>query len=105
LLVGPRRERAGRRQWLQSGSSIHAPFNLYVRDLHERQREAISSIFEEPRKLAPCILVFEDIDGFVNDNNRAVFLNQRNGQRFSKQRRPAGYRFFQSSQKRLMKRY
>lgn len=55
------------------------PF-LYVRDLHERnQREAIKTIFKRARKLAPCILVFEDIDGFITDQNRSVFLNEMDG--------------------------
>ncbi|HVF84918.1 MAG TPA: ATP-binding protein [Abditibacteriaceae bacterium] len=55
------------------------PF-LYVRDLHERnQREAIKTIFKRARKLAPCILVFEDIDGFITDHNRSVFLNEMDG--------------------------
>lgn len=55
------------------------PF-LYVRDLHERnQREAIKTIFKRARKLAPCILVFEDIDGFINEHNRTVFLNEMDG--------------------------
>jgi SpoVK/Ycf46/Vps4 family AAA+-type ATPase len=55
------------------------PF-LYVRDLRERnQRESITAIFRRARKLAPCILAFEDIDGFVVDANRTVFLNEIDG--------------------------
>lgn len=53
---------------------------LYVRDLRERrEKEAIESIFERARRLAPCLLVFEDIDGFVNQHNRTVFLNELDG--------------------------
>lgn len=53
---------------------------LYVRDLRERnQRESILAIFERARKLAPCILAIEDIDGFVVDANRTVFLNEIDG--------------------------
>ncbi|MBA3492497.1 MAG: ATP-binding protein [Rubrobacteraceae bacterium] len=53
---------------------------LYVRDLRERrEKEAIESIFERARALAPCLLVFEDIDGFVNQHNRSVFLNEVDG--------------------------
>ena len=55
------------------------PF-LYVRDLHERnQKEAVKTIFKRARKLSPCILVFEDIDGFINEQNRTVFLNEMDG--------------------------
>lgn len=57
------------------------PF-LYVRDLREEQgRDAIRTIFERARKLAPCILAFEDIDGLVMDMNRTVFLNELDGLR------------------------
>ena len=55
------------------------PF-LYVRDLHGNgKEEAIKKIFERARKLSPCILVFEDIDGFINEHNRTVFLNEMDG--------------------------
>lgn len=56
------------------------PF-LYVRDLsgYETQEEIIADVFERARSLAPAILVFEDIDGFVDDSNRAVFLNELDG--------------------------
>lgn len=55
------------------------PF-LYVRDLREEEKkEAIEAIFKRARKLAPCILVFEDVDGLVNETNRGVFLNELDG--------------------------
>ena len=55
------------------------PF-LYVRDLREDgDTDAIEAIFKRARELAPCILVFEDIDGLVNDCNRTVFLNELDG--------------------------
>lgn len=58
------------------------PF-LYVRDLTEAhgQREAIKTIFERARTLAPCVLAFEDIDGMVSaeTGNRTVFLNELDG--------------------------
>lgn len=58
------------------------PF-LYVRDFHEGQpgQDAIKLIFERARKLAPCILAFEDIDGLVMEGNRTVFLNELDGLR------------------------
>lgn len=55
------------------------PF-LYVRDLREqRKKEAIKNIFQRARRLAPCILAFEDLDGLVNDETRTVFLNEVDG--------------------------
>lgn len=56
------------------------PF-LYVRDLsgYDTQEEVIADVFERTRELAPAILVFEEIDGFVNDSNRAVFSNELEG--------------------------
>jgi AAA+ superfamily predicted ATPase len=55
------------------------PF-LYVRDLSEYENEeAIKSIFKRARKLAPCILAFEDVDGLINEFNRTIFLNEMDG--------------------------
>jgi hypothetical protein len=55
------------------------PF-LYVRDLYEsHDREAIKLIFRRARKLAPCVLAFEDIDGMIANQNRTVFLNEMDG--------------------------
>ena len=55
------------------------PF-LYVRDLKQRrEKDAITEIFARARKLAPCILAFEDLDGFVQECNRSIFLNELDG--------------------------
>jgi SpoVK/Ycf46/Vps4 family AAA+-type ATPase len=55
------------------------PF-LYVRDLREdHKKEAIKQIFRRARRLSPCILAFEDLDGLVNDETRTVFLNEVDG--------------------------
>ena len=57
------------------------PF-LYVRDLsssYDPEDTLIGDIFSRARELSPCVLVFEDIDGFVNDRNRAVFLGELDG--------------------------
>jgi SpoVK/Ycf46/Vps4 family AAA+-type ATPase len=55
------------------------PF-LYVRDLREeRKKEAIKNIFRRARRLSPCILAFEDLDGLVNNETRTVFLNEVDG--------------------------
>ena len=52
------------------------PF-LYVRSLGSRN--PIAQIFARARKLAPCILTFEDIDGLISAENRTVFLNEMDG--------------------------
>ena len=55
------------------------PF-LYVRDLRERnKKEAIKEVFRRARHLSPCLLAFEDMDGFVDKENRTVFLNELDG--------------------------
>ena len=55
------------------------PF-LYVRDLREHDsRESLRAIFARARKLAPCILAFEDIDGLISGGHRTVFLNEMDG--------------------------
>ncbi len=55
------------------------PF-LYVRDLRENdKKESIEAIFKRARKLAPCLLVMEDLDSLINDENRAIFLNEMDG--------------------------
>ncbi len=53
---------------------------LYVRDLaHYNMESAIRDIFERARRMAPCVLAFEDIDGLVGPENRTVFLNEIDG--------------------------
>ncbi len=55
------------------------PF-LYVRDVRDMaHQDALGAIFSRARRLAPCILVFEDVDGFVTDYNRTAFLNELDG--------------------------
>ena len=54
------------------------PF-LYVRETRGHDREPVGEIFERARKLAPCILAFEDVDGLVGKHNRTVFLNELDG--------------------------
>ena len=53
---------------------------LYVRDLaHYNMESAIRDIFERARRMAPCVLAFEDIDGLIGAENRTVFLNEIDG--------------------------
>lgn len=79
LLVGP--PGTGKTMVCKAAAASLAelPF-LYVRDLRERcAQDAIHAIFERARQLAPCILTFEDMDGFVTSGNRSVFLNELDG--------------------------
>ncbi len=80
LLVGP--PGTGKTMLCKAvaASLEETPF-LYVRDLSGRGAEEsqIRDVFDRARKLAPCVLVIEDIDGFVDDENRAVFLNELDG--------------------------
>lgn len=53
---------------------------LYIRDLTAYGMEnAIKEIFERARRMAPCVLAFEDIDGLIGLENRTVFLNELDG--------------------------
>lgn len=39
----------------------------------------IREMFEKARAEAPCMLVLEDLDSFINNSNRSYFLNQMDG--------------------------
>ena len=54
---------------------------LYVRSLasYGGPEYAISVIFSEARRMAPCFLVFEDLDSIVSDDVRSYFLNEVDG--------------------------
>ena len=39
----------------------------------------IRTIFERARRVAPCVLVLEDLDSLVTDENRSFFLNEMDG--------------------------
>lgn len=55
--------------------------SLYVKsfDACQGQKWAIKSIFTQARSLAPCLLVFEDLDSLITDKTRSYFLNEVDG--------------------------
>ncbi len=55
--------------------------SLYVKsfDAYQGQKYAIRSIFSQARTLAPCLLIFEDLDSLVTDKTRSYFLNEVDG--------------------------
>ncbi|MBL9022611.1 MAG: ATP-binding protein [Myxococcales bacterium] len=55
---------------------------LYVKSLvasYRNDHEAIRRIFKRARTVAPCLLVFEDLDTLISDDNRSFFLNELDG--------------------------
>lgn len=55
---------------------------LYVKSLKGRydgQHDAIRRVFSRARAVAPCLLVFEDLESIVTDDNRSFFLNELDG--------------------------
>lgn len=78
LLIGP--PGTGKTMVCRAAAAASdVPF-LYVRDLEEYDnRDSIKAIFQRARMLAPCILAFEDMDGFVTEQNRTMFLNELDG--------------------------
>ncbi|KAF1949137.1 P-loop containing nucleoside triphosphate hydrolase protein [Byssothecium circinans] len=54
---------------------------LYVRTLSSfgGPEYSLNSIFSKARQVAPCYLVFEDLDSIVNDHVRSYFLNEVDG--------------------------
>ena len=55
--------------------------SLYVKTLVNCNgpQYAIRQIFEHARTMAPCLLVFEDLDSLVTDEVRSYFLNEVDG--------------------------
>jgi hypothetical protein len=80
LLVGP--PGTGKTMICKAAAHTHSdiPF-LYVRDLSRNHRngDALSTIFAKARRLAPCILAIEDMDGLIDRDNRSAFLNELDG--------------------------
>ncbi|KAG8882632.1 hypothetical protein FRB97_007978 [Tulasnella sp. 331] len=40
---------------------------------------SIQLVFAEARRMAPCLMVLEDLDSLINDRNRSFFLNEMDG--------------------------
>ncbi|EJT50527.1 ATP-dependent Zn protease [Trichosporon asahii var. asahii CBS 2479] len=51
--------------------------SLYVRSV--RTQENLATIFKGARDMAPCLLIFEDLDSMIDDDNRSYFLNEVDG--------------------------
>jgi hypothetical protein len=55
---------------------------LYVKTFKEEygsEERNIGSVFERARRVAPCIVVLEDLDAMIHDANRSYFLNELDG--------------------------
>ena len=55
--------------------------SLYVKsfDACQGQKFSIRNIFTHARVMAPCLLIFEDLDSLVTDKTRSYFLNEVDG--------------------------
>jgi len=77
LLVGP--PGTGKTMVCKAAARAHPeiPF-LYVRDL-VGHGDVLTNVFQQARRLAPCILAIEDMDGLIHKENRTMFLNELDG--------------------------
>ncbi|THV45876.1 hypothetical protein BGAL_0442g00100 [Botrytis galanthina] len=68
---------------MSSLSSRPSPIpSLYVKSFDGEchgPKWAISTIFQKARKMAPCLLIFEDLDSLVTEKTRSYFLNEVDG--------------------------
>lgn len=55
--------------------------SLYVKTIEMKRgnHTCVQEIFTKARRMAPCLLVFEDIDSLVEDNVKSYFLNEMDG--------------------------
>ncbi len=56
--------------------------SLYVKsfeDMCSGPQYAIRGIFRRARRMAPCLLIFEDLDSLITDKTRSYFLNEVDG--------------------------
>lgn len=63
----------------QADANNYAP--LYVRSFRSWKGEegAMVDVFEHARRMAPCVLILEDLDALITPMNRSFFLNQLDG--------------------------
>ena len=55
---------------------------LYVKGFKsecDTDQQNMATVFERARMVAPCFLVFEDLDSMLDDENRSFFLNELDG--------------------------
>lgn len=56
--------------------------SLYIKSFEDKcngSQASIHSIFKHARRMAPCLLIFEDLDSLVVDDVRSYFLNEVDG--------------------------
>ncbi|RYP03393.1 hypothetical protein DL765_010508 [Monosporascus sp. GIB2] len=56
--------------------------SLYVKSFEDRcagSQYAIKQVFGRARRMAPCLLIFEDLDSLVTEETRSYFLNEVDG--------------------------
>ncbi|RYO94904.1 hypothetical protein DL762_000338 [Monosporascus cannonballus] len=56
--------------------------SLYVKSFEDQcsgPQYAIKQVFGRARKMAPCLLIFEDLDSLVTEKTRSYFLNEVDG--------------------------
>ena len=55
--------------------------SLYVKSLtgYGGPERSLNTIFQKARSVAPCVLIFEDVDSLVTDGVRSYFLNEVDG--------------------------
>lgn len=67
---------------INSLSQRHDPIpSLYVKNLYHcaSPKYSIKDIFSHARKMAPCLLIFEDLDSLIEEESRSYFLNEVDG--------------------------
>ncbi|KAG8706052.1 hypothetical protein FRC08_001300 [Ceratobasidium sp. 394] len=54
---------------------------LYVKSFKgcRGEEDAMKEVFRRARREAPCLLILEDLDSFINNGNRSFFLNEIDG--------------------------
>lgn len=67
--------------WLSKREGKDSVPTLYVKSFNtcKGPQGGIMEIFSRARKMAPCLLVLEDLDSLVTDKVRSYFLNELDG--------------------------